>query len=420
MSQMSPLPTSGPAPAKSAAGSRADSRAEAESSALSFASLLSGGKATKSSASPVTEKVSDVHDTVVGGEAIDTATQVVSKALSAQTESVTLDPEQALFPGQALGLGWDTEHIDAGNSDAVNDSVAKVETDADILALLETLDPEMGPLSGIGVSAATVPLDELGDGAAADRQQLLAEAKSMMARSKQTAVETSVVESRSQLLSLQEGAIEPEGEPIILKSAPVSVVATALPAAIGETLRGLNVPSGQTSAGEVGGTVAGLVQAGGNERALDTLAPRMPHTPAQQPREAQAAVAQTLERVAWMSREGLHQAKLQLDPAHLGRVDILLDLEGGDARLQFSAQQPQVKEALEAVLPRLREALAEQGMNLTDASVSYSGQEASSDNPEQDSDRHVTSNRVEDLVASEHEDVRQSVIPSLSGLDLYA
>ncbi|MDT8438386.1 MAG: flagellar hook-length control protein FliK [Wenzhouxiangellaceae bacterium] len=87
------------------------------------------------------------------------------------------------------------------------------------------------------------------------------------------------------------------------------------------------------------------------------------------PAHYQAATQQTFDRVAWMVREGLRSARLQLDPPELGRVDIRLEMDGLDTRIQLSAGQAGVREALEAMLPRLREALGQQGLNLADASV---------------------------------------------------
>lgn len=84
----------------------------------------------------------------------------------------------------------------------------------------------------------------------------------------------------------------------------------------------------------------------------------------------QAATHQTFERVVWMVQQGAHSARLQLDPPELGRVDIRLEMDGPDTRIQLLASQAGVRDALESMLPRLRDALGEQGLNLADASVS--------------------------------------------------
>jgi flagellar hook-length control protein FliK len=71
-----------------------------------------------------------------------------------------------------------------------------------------------------------------------------------------------------------------------------------------------------------------------------------------------------------MVREGRSSARIQLNPPELGRVDIRLEMDGPEARVQLVTQNAQVREGLEAMLPRLREMLSEQGLQLADASVS--------------------------------------------------
>lgn len=71
------------------------------------------------------------------------------------------------------------------------------------------------------------------------------------------------------------------------------------------------------------------------------------------------------ERLVVMAR-GEHQvARLSLNPEHLGPVDIKLQINDDQARLWFTAQHPQAREALEAAVPRLREMFAQQGLDLS-------------------------------------------------------
>jgi len=71
------------------------------------------------------------------------------------------------------------------------------------------------------------------------------------------------------------------------------------------------------------------------------------------------------ERLVVMAR-GEHQvARLSLNPEHLGPVDIKLHINEDQARLWFTAQHPQAREALEAAVPRLREMFAQQGLDLS-------------------------------------------------------
>lgn len=90
-----------------------------------------------------------------------------------------------------------------------------------------------------------------------------------------------------------------------------------------------------------------------------------------------AAAGQTFDHVALMVRQGVSEARLQLKPADLGQVDIRIEVDGNEARVQMTVQQAQVREALEQLLPRLREALAGQGVELTDATVDHGERQSS-------------------------------------------
>jgi hypothetical protein len=94
---------------------------------------------------------------------------------------------------------------------------------------------------------------------------------------------------------------------------------------------------------------------------------------------AASAAGQTFDHVALMVRKGVNEARLQLKPPELGQVDVRIEIDGNEARVQLNAQQSQVRDALEQLLPRLREALAGQGVELTDASVDDSGRQAGQD-----------------------------------------
>lgn len=75
-------------------------------------------------------------------------------------------------------------------------------------------------------------------------------------------------------------------------------------------------------------------------------------------------------RVFWLAQHNLQQAQLKLNPAHLGLVEIKISVQNDVANISFSAQNAQVREAIEAALPRLRELMSEGGFSQTNADVS--------------------------------------------------
>lgn len=76
------------------------------------------------------------------------------------------------------------------------------------------------------------------------------------------------------------------------------------------------------------------------------------------------------DRVQWMVGQKLQAAEIRLNPAHLGPMEVRIDIQNEQAHISFTAQHAPVREALEAALPRLREMLGEGGLELGDVNVS--------------------------------------------------
>jgi flagellar hook-length control protein FliK len=62
-------------------------------------------------------------------------------------------------------------------------------------------------------------------------------------------------------------------------------------------------------------------------------------------------------------------AELSLNPANMGTVEVRLSLNEDGAGAHFFSPHAQVREALEAAMPRLREMLSQAGITLQDTSV---------------------------------------------------
>lgn len=142
------------------------------------------------------------------------------------------------------------------------------------------------------------------------------------------------------------------------KADPAALTGPATAAANEETLAPSLLPrphAPATPSGEPAGA-AGTPQ---------TPAPRMLHEPfgsAHWP----AAVG---EQVRWLANQQESHAELVLSPPQLGKLEVSLTMRGEQAVVSFVSANPQVREALEAALPRLREVLAEAGIQLGDAHV---------------------------------------------------
>jgi flagellar hook-length control protein FliK len=76
------------------------------------------------------------------------------------------------------------------------------------------------------------------------------------------------------------------------------------------------------------------------------------------------------ERIVWMNSRGISSAEIRMNPEHMGPITVRIDMNQDQATIAFTAQNTVVRDALEASLPKLREMLSAQQVNLADVSVS--------------------------------------------------
>ncbi|HEX7640984.1 MAG TPA: flagellar hook-length control protein FliK [Burkholderiaceae bacterium] len=75
------------------------------------------------------------------------------------------------------------------------------------------------------------------------------------------------------------------------------------------------------------------------------------------------------QKVVWMVAGGQQSASLTLNPPDLGPMQVVLNVTNSHATATFTAAQPEVRQALETALPKLREMLGDAGIQLGQASV---------------------------------------------------
>jgi flagellar hook-length control protein FliK len=75
------------------------------------------------------------------------------------------------------------------------------------------------------------------------------------------------------------------------------------------------------------------------------------------------------QKVVWMVKGEQQSASLTLNPPELGPLKVVLQVSNAQATATFVAAQPEVRQALEAAMPRLRDMLGEAGIQLGQASV---------------------------------------------------
>jgi flagellar hook-length control protein FliK len=117
-------------------------------------------------------------------------------------------------------------------------------------------------------------------------------------------------------------------------------------------------------------------------------------------------------RLVLMARDGESVASLKLVPVDLGPLDIQISVRDGEASVHFGAANQETRAVLEASMPRLRELLSAQGLQLSNASVSH--QSGGQNRPERSSATGAVG------AVGEETEVTSAQVISTSLLDTYA
>ncbi len=132
----------------------------------------------------------------------------------------------------------------------------------------------------------------------------------------------------------------------------------------------------ERAAAACGGTALNtLVPADGLSAARTDQAPLTPEPAALPSRDiappvTSPAFAPALgEVMTLLLSEGTHEARLQLNPQELGPVTVKIELDGAQARVHFVAGAAEARDALQAAMPLLQQALQESGLSLAGGGV---------------------------------------------------
>jgi flagellar hook-length control protein FliK len=75
-------------------------------------------------------------------------------------------------------------------------------------------------------------------------------------------------------------------------------------------------------------------------------------------------------KIVWLASNNKQSAELTLNPPHMGSIEISLNMDRDKATATFYSANPEVRDTIEAALPRLREMLAGAGVELGQTNVS--------------------------------------------------
>ncbi|NMH65561.1 flagellar hook-length control protein FliK [Shewanella salipaludis] len=119
-----------------------------------------------------------------------------------------------------------------------------------------------------------------------------------------------------------------------------------------------------------------------------------------------------------MVSQGIQQAEIRLDPPELGAMMVKIQVQGDQTQVQFHVVHHQTRDLVEQAIPRLRELLSEQGMQLTDSQVSQGhGQQ---ERRGSDDGGAGTGQGLDEISAEETVLSLNQATSSASGIDYYA
>ncbi len=125
----------------------------------------------------------------------------------------------------------------------------------------------------------------------------------------------------------------------------------------------------------------------------------------------QAGITEAFGRPAWsqgmgkqillMINQNISTAEIRLNPAHLGPIEVLIDMSEEQVSVSMNSRHAMVRDAMEQALPKLREMLEQNGFSLADADISkHSFAEQREQNSERNS-KGFSGSHVEQAAVSE-------------------
>jgi flagellar hook-length control protein FliK len=128
------------------------------------------------------------------------------------------------------------------------------------------------------------------------------------------------------------------------------------------------------------------------------------------------------ERLVFMSRNGIQEAQIQVNPRQMGPIDIKVTVnQEQQAHVTFVTTNSTAREAIDAALPRLREMFDQAGLNLAESEVSQRDHQQSGRGEATDEQRDSEGIAAQDLEGAQDElSTLQVGYIRPAGLDLFA
>ncbi|OAJ92951.1 flagellar hook-length control protein FliK [Vibrio bivalvicida] len=329
------------------------------------------------------------------------ASTTVSQFATAAESPDTDDSESNVVEGAALVAGSavlgaaavTTAAAAEKGTQEVSKLAVDAETSAQALAVAADAqsDSELEPsIAAATVVAGAIPWAASSEGQVKDDAALKADSTP---RTQQAPVAQSVhqalahQQSQAQLAQAVQQQVSTATIPTDLAATQIQQMAAAPNAAIAQDQAMLKAVMGAKVAGTLGkvatnkdgsqqgtetntGFAQQLAQASG-QQGSGSLGQVRAEQAAQAPLQLNRELAgeQVAERVQMMMSKNLKNIDIRLDPPELGRMQIRMHMNGDATTVHFTVANQQARDVIEQSMPRLREMLAQQGVQLGDSSV---------------------------------------------------
>ena len=294
-------------------------------------------------------------------------------ASEAAVNGVGAQTPHAVQAGAAKAFGEGLVRMDAGVTDGVEASTDAATEDGSKprMAAPEQPEQESSPAQTTGVSKPDASTGAAHSAAplarAADPEPVLTAPQQTLARHESQGPQAS-------LTALSAGIQQMEAEPAVAVGAAVELKPAAQKSRLDELGKQLGMEVGGTEPSE-GSQPLQQTQTSDGKPAAELSTRREPQSLPHLKLATPEAPAQLHQKVNLMLADKLQQAEIQLDPLGLGKMKIQIQM-GADsqANVHFVVQHGQTREMLEQAMPRLRDMLAGQGIQLGQTQVQQQAQ----------------------------------------------
>ncbi|MCE9927483.1 flagellar hook-length control protein FliK, partial [Aeromonas media] len=180
---------------------------------------------------------------------------------------------------------------------------------------------------------------------------------------------------QASLTALSAGIQQMEAEPAVAVGAAVDLKPAAQKSKLDELGKPLGIEAKGNEPSE-GSQPLQHAQTSDGKPAAEVSARREPQSLPHLKLATPEAPAQLHQKVNLMLADKLQQAEIQLDPLGLGKMKIQIQMDASSqANVHFVVQHGQTREMLEQAMPRLRDMLAGQGIQLGQTVVQQQAQQ---------------------------------------------